>query len=54
MMGEVSYPLLQLDIVLMSGLGLTAVLPWLLRTSLRKRLAVFAAIMLCLFAAATR
>lgn len=53
-MGEVSYPLLRLDIVLMSGLGLTAVLPWLLRTSLRKRLVIFAAIMLCMFAAATR
>jgi len=53
-MGEVSYPLLRLDILLMSGLGLTAVLPWLLRTSLRKRLAIFAAMMFCLFAAATR
>ena len=49
-MGE----MLRLDIVLVSSLGVTALLPWLLRTSLRKRLAIFAAAMLYLFAAATR
>lgn len=53
-MGEVSYPLLRLDLVLMWGLGVCAVLPWLLRAPLRKRLAILAAVILCLFAAATR